>query len=173
MGWPLFTEDLAITASPVRSPPPSSGSREESTHSAEAALHDHQHRARHTHKRAGRQAGCGGIWEQCTRNVGEHCVSISLFRNVNSFPKPSCLYPVPQAASWPREREYLTGLLGPATQTRWCCAHATGLNWQRHLCSSTSQRLSLTFTCVIILQGSVKRPVDPWLKAGCQFMHLV
>lgn len=148
-GWPLFTEDLTITASPVGSPPPSSGSREESIHTAqrqhsmtistEPGTHTNTHTARQGGRQAGRQAGCGGIWERHIGNAGEHCMSISLFRNVNSFPQPSCLYPVPWAAWRPAERVYLIGLGGPG------CARATVPKWQQHLYLLTSQPLRLLF----------------------------
>lgn len=148
MGWPLFTEDLAITASLVGSPPPSSGSREESTHTAQRqhSMTISTEPGAHTHTQPGREA-VGGIWERYTGNAGEHCVSISLFRNANSFPQPSCLYPVPRAACWPAERVHLTGLVGPAAQTRCGCARATGLKWQQHLYSLASKPWSLTFMC--------------------------
>lgn len=111
--------------------------------SAQSQGHTHTH----TQRQAGRQAGCWGIWEWCTGNAGEQCVSISLFRNANSFPQPWRLYPVPWAAWWPTERVDLTGLMGPSTQTRCCCARATGLKWQQHLYSLTSQPLRVTFMC--------------------------
>lgn len=84
--------------------------------------HTHTHTHAYTLSQAGRLQGNmrAAHWKRW-RAVCV-CVSISLFRKANSFPQPSCLQ-----AWWPTERLYHTGLMGPATQTRCCCAHVTKL----------------------------------------------
>lgn len=109
----------------------------------------------HTH----RQAGCGGIWEWYTAKAGELCVSISLFRNVNSFPQPSSLYPVPQAALWPTESisQRPRGSSNPNTMLFCMCR---GAKMQKHLYLLTSQPLKRTFICSWLFYGPL--PVYCW-----------
>lgn len=165
MGWPLFTEDLAITASLVRSPPPSSGSREESTHTArrQHSMTISTEPDTHTH----RQAGCGGIWEWYTGKAGELCVSISLFRNVNSFPQPSSLYPVPQAALWPTESisHRPHGSCNPNMMLSCVCCRA---KITAFVLINVSTSATDIYMSVVILQASIGSTTDRASKAGCQ-----
>lgn len=124
----------------------------------------------------GGQAGCRGIWERYTGNAREYCVSISLFRNANSFPQPSCLYPVPWVAYWPMKGVYLTGLMGPTAHrhTWYCCAytHCTvGIKWQQHLYSLTSHPSDWHVCVCDYFTGTNGMTPDLRLEASCQWMH--
>lgn len=146
-GWPLFTEDLTITASPVGSPPPSSGSREESIHTAQRqhsmtiSTEPGTHTNTHTQlgREAGKQAGrlAVGEYESGTLEMLESTACQLAFSEM-WIPFPSH-HVFTQAHERPDglQRVYLIGLGGPG------CAHATVPKWQQHLYSLTSQPLRI------------------------------
>lgn len=112
--------------------------------SAQSQSHTHTHRAR----QPGRQAGCGGIWERYTGNAGEHCVSISLFRNAKFLSAAIPSLPSPTSGLLAYRDSISHRPHGSSNPDKMLLYAHHGAKWQQHWYSLTSQPLRLAFMCL-------------------------